>query len=195
MIYSLDIIRTVANMFEKQEGETVLAAVKDQRGRVHLQALKDKIIEQRTSAHQWLHIKEFAQMSPGPGKKTSISPNTTNSNGHSSKSFVVCNFPRDDPDCSVCQNLESNGDTHSLYGNHHSNFAIGCPRYIMLNPDYRWKRQDKDYKCETISINNKKSQLRFHGDYSKLRPVEKGEPVFLLSMTEGKTRPLLNLWD
>ena len=32
VIYSLDIIRTVANMFEKQEGETVLAAVQDQRG-------------------------------------------------------------------------------------------------------------------------------------------------------------------
>ena len=30
VIYSLDIIRTVANMFEKQEGETVLAAVQDQ---------------------------------------------------------------------------------------------------------------------------------------------------------------------
>ena len=40
-----------------------------------------------------------------------------------------------------------------------------------------------------------KSQLRLHGDNSKLRPVEKGEPVFLLSKTEGKTRPLLTLWD
>ena len=52
VIYSLDIIRTVAYMFEKQEGETILAAVQDQRGRVRLQALKDKISEQRTSAQQ-----------------------------------------------------------------------------------------------------------------------------------------------
>ena len=61
VIYSLDIIRTVANMFEKQEGETVLAAVQDQRGRARLQALKDKISERRTSAQQWQHIKEFAE--------------------------------------------------------------------------------------------------------------------------------------
>ena len=40
-----------------------------------------------------------------------------------------------------------------------------------------------------------KSQLRLHGDKSKLRPVEKGEPIFLLSKTEGKTKPLLTLWD
>ena len=65
----------------------------------------------------------------------------------------------------------------------------------MLNPDYHWKRQDKDYKCETISINNKKSQLQFYGDYPKLRPIEKGEPVFLPSRTEGKTTSLLTLWD
>ena len=82
VIYSLDIIRTVANMFEKQEGETVLAAVQDQRGRVRLQALKDKISERRTSAQKWQHIKEFAQMNPGLGKKPGTSPSTTNLNSH-----------------------------------------------------------------------------------------------------------------
>ena len=40
-----------------------------------------------------------------------------------------------------------------------------------------------------------KSQLELNGYDFKLRLVEKGEPVFLLSMTEGKTRPLLTLWD
>ena len=45
VIYSLDIFRIVANMFEKQEGKTVLVAVQDERGRLHLQALKDKISE------------------------------------------------------------------------------------------------------------------------------------------------------
>merc|ERR1711867_424048 len=91
VIYSLDIIRTVANMFEKQEGETVLAAVQDQRGRVRLQALKDKISERRTSAQQWQHTKEFAQTNPGPRKKTGISPSTTNVNSDSPKSLVVYN--------------------------------------------------------------------------------------------------------
>ena len=95
-----------------------------------------------------------------------------------------------------------------------TNFATGCPRYIMMsmedlarvarlakiclschNPDYHWKKQDKDHKCGTISVNNKKSQLRLHEDYSKLRPVEKGEPVFLPNKTEGKTRSLLTLQD
>ena len=28
-----------------------------------------------------------------------------------------------------------------------------------------------------------------------LRPVEKGSPLFILSYTKGKTRPLLTLWD
>ena len=61
VIYSLDIIRTVANMFEKHEGETVLAAVFDKRGQVRLQVLKDKISERRASAQEWQHIKEFAE--------------------------------------------------------------------------------------------------------------------------------------
>merc|ERR1711867_73863 len=133
VIYSLDIIWTVANMFEKQEGETVLAAVKDQRGRVRLQALKDKISERRTSAPQWQHNKEFAQTRPGPGKKTGTSPSTTNFNGHTPKSLVAYIPPRNDPDCRICQTLESNGDTDSFYKNHYSNFATGCPRYIVMS--------------------------------------------------------------
>ena len=68
VIYSLDTIQTVANMLEKQEGETVLASVQDQQGRVRLQALKDKISKRRTFAQKWQHIKEFVQTSPGPGK-------------------------------------------------------------------------------------------------------------------------------
>ena len=196
-IYLLDIVLTVVNILEKQEGEAILASVRDQQGRVRLQILKDKISKRRTFAQKWQHIKEFVQTSPGPGKKTGTSPSTTNSNGHSPKSLVVYNPPRNNPDCRICQNLEFNGDTVSLYENHYSNFPTGCPRYIMMsmedqahvarlakiclnchNPDYRWKRQDKDHKCGTVSVNGKK-----------------GEPVFLLSKTEGKTSPLLTLWD
>ena len=47
---AMDLIRTMANMFGKQVSETVLAAAKDQQGRVRLQALKDKISEWRISA-------------------------------------------------------------------------------------------------------------------------------------------------
>ena len=116
------------------------------------------------------------QTNPGPGKKTGISPSTTNFNGHIPKSLVAYNSPRNDLDCRICQILESNGDTDSLYENHYSNFATGCPRYIVMsmedrarvarlakiclnchNPDYRWKRQDKDHKCGTVSVNGKKS--------------------------------------
>ena len=116
-------------------------------------------------------------MCPGPGKKTGISPSTTNLNGHDPGSLIVNSSPRYDPSCRICQILESNGDTNNLYGNHHSNFATGCPRYIVMsmedwarvarvaqiclychNPDYRWKRQDKDQKCGTFPINGKKSR-------------------------------------
>ena len=61
VIYSIDIIRTVAGMFSKHEGESVLSAVTDKRGQVRLKALKDKISERRASAQQWQHIKEFAE--------------------------------------------------------------------------------------------------------------------------------------
>ena len=94
VIYSLDTIRTVANLFEKQEGDTVLAAVKDQRGRVHLQALKDEISKRRTSAQQWLHSREFAQTNPGLGKKPGTSSITTNFNSHIPKSLITYNPPK-----------------------------------------------------------------------------------------------------
>ena len=105
VIYSLEIIRTVANMFEKQEGEIVLADVLDHRGRVRLQALKDKITERRISAQEWQHIKEFAQTSSGPGKKPGISHSTTNLYGHNFRGLVAYNPPRNDPDCRICQTL------------------------------------------------------------------------------------------
>ena len=92
VIHSLDIIRIVGNMFEDQEGETVLTTVKNQRTQVRLQALKDRITDRRTSAQKWLHIKEFAQTNPGLGKKPGTSPSTTNFNGHISKSWCLI-FP------------------------------------------------------------------------------------------------------
>ena len=153
VIYSLDIIRTVADMFEKQEGEMGLASVQDQQGRVCLQVLKDRITERRTSAQEWLHTKEFAQISPGPGKKTGISPSTTNFDGQIPKSLVVYNSPRNDSNCSIYQILEFNGDIANLYGNHHFNFATGCSRYMMMNPDYHYK----DHKCGTVPVNGKKT--------------------------------------
>merc|ERR1711867_123685 len=105
-------------------------------------------------------------MNPGLGTKPGTSPSTTNLNGHVPENLIDYNFPRNNPDCRICQILESNGNTDSLYENHHSNFATGCPHYIVMsmedwarfarvakiclnchNPDYRWKRQDKDRKC------------------------------------------------
>ena len=154
---------------------------------MRLQVLKDKITEWRTSAQQWQRIKEFTQTCRGPGKKTGISPSTTNLQGHNPKSLIVYNSPKNDPACRICQILKSNGDTNNLYKNHHSNFATGCPRFITQslkdlacigrlaniclschNPDCCWKKQDKDHNCGTFSVNRKKSQLRLRGDSSKL---------------------------
>ena len=96
VIHSSDIIWTVADMFEKQEGEMGLASVQDQQGWVRLQ--------------EWLHTKEFAQISPGPGKKTGTSSSTTNFHGQIPEGLVIYNSPKDDSNCIICQNLKSSGD-------------------------------------------------------------------------------------
>ena len=47
---------------------------------------------------------------------------------------------------------------------------------MMMNPDYCWRRQDKDHKCRTVSVNNKKN-------------------CYVSTEDKCKTKPLLNLWD
>ena len=115
---------------------------------MRLQALKDRITDRRTSAQKWLYIKEFAQTNPGLGKKPGTSPSTTNFNGLISKSLGAYNSPSNDPNCRICQVLESNGDTDSLYNNHHFNFATGCPNYIMKSMG-KYTRQDPPKQTNT----------------------------------------------
>ena len=82
---------------------------------MRLQALKDKSSECRTSAQECQHIKEFAQMNPGLGKKPGAFPSTANFNGHTPKSLIIYNSPGNAPECRICQNLKSSGDKNNLY--------------------------------------------------------------------------------
>ena len=45
------------------------------------------------------------------------------------------------------------------------------------------------------ALNQLKDKLQARSVKEILRPVEKGSPLFILSYTKGKTRPLLTLWD
>ena len=74
--------------------------------------------------------------------------------------------PRRDENCRICNTLDTEGDTDSLYDDHLHNFPTGCPRYISMtmkrrveickkaklclnchDPEYTFKRMDKNHSC------------------------------------------------
>ena len=53
--------------------------------------------------------------------------------------FVAYKPPRRDEACRICKILDGRGDTHQLYDLHLHNFPTGCPRYIAMSVDERFK--------------------------------------------------------
>ena len=53
--------------------------------------------------------------------------------------FVAYKPPRRDEACRICKILDRKGDTYQLYDSHLHNFPTGCPRYISMSVDERFK--------------------------------------------------------
>ena len=63
------------------------------------------------------------------------------------QSLSVYKPPRRDEKCRICTTLEAEGDTENLYDNHLSNFPTGCPRYIGMQVEKRFKFAVKAKLC------------------------------------------------
>ena len=88
--------------------------------------------------------------------------------------LITHNPPIRDEKCRICNTLDAQGDTKQLYDGHVSNYPIGCPRYVGMsfnrryqiaieaklciachNPDYIYRRNDKDHKCSVVQSRKK----------------------------------------
>ena len=91
------------------------------------------------------------------------------------KGLVAFDPPRRDPECRICQTLESHGDTEDIYENHVHSFPTGCPRYIAMSIEQRNDTAAKAklcLNCHDPKYFAKKSD--FHKQRCKIKPGKKG---------------------
>ena len=60
---------------------------------------------------------------------------------------VTFNPPQRHEDCRICQKLDSEGSTESLYDAHSNDVASGCPAFVAMDTDSRLRYAKKARLC------------------------------------------------
>ena len=151
-------------------------------GRKKLENITEKVSDLRIEAQEHFNLvgtgSHSASGGAGGGGGSQIGKvHHVKHTRHDFQGMNAYNPPRTDERCQICLTLESRGDTSQLYDNHIHRYPTGCPRYISLSveerrkicmeaklcmhchdPEYVWKRSDKDHKCPIKSGGSRKSR-------------------------------------
>ena len=185
-LFSTDVVRNIASLFPEAMGTKILKVPGCSRER--LDNVLAKVTEFRGTAQSWSLNEEMTQGEVsgsgqprgggyGGGSQSRGSRGAAAAKvnlEHFTPSLVFFNPPRNHPQCRICKVLEERGDTHQLYDNHHSDWATGCPRFMIMtteqrndvaraakfclrcmNPQYKFKASDQSHTCGNMRIRSK----------------------------------------
>ena len=108
-----------------------------------MEAVLEKIAEFRVEAQELQQI-EAATLNIGKGEGKKGSGNNPSANSMAKPAYKP---PRRGDKCRICTTLETQGDTDNLYHDNLHDHPSGCPSYIKMTIEQRFKIATKAKLC------------------------------------------------